>query len=85
MLRLVDAQQEHQLRQEHGRRCVGVDAPGVGLEASQAGEHEDGEEESQHGDAQGGVGDQGQRLQIPLQLLLRGFRTGSREGKHQGN
>lgn len=47
-----------------------MDAPGVGLEAPQAGEHQDGEEESQHGEAQRGVRDQGQGLQIPLQLLL---------------
>lgn len=47
-----------------------MDAPGVGLEASQAGQHQDGEDECQHGQAQGGVGDQGQGLQVPLQLLL---------------
>lgn len=47
-----------------------MDAPGVGLEAPQAGEHQDGEKESQHGEAQRGVRDQGQGLQIPLQLLL---------------
>lgn len=53
-----------------------MDASGVGLEAPEAGEHQDGEEEGQHGDAQGGVCDQGQRLQIPLQLLLK-----EREGR----
>lgn len=47
-----------------------MDAPGVGLEASEAGEHQNSEEESQHGEAQSGICDQGQRLQIPLQLLL---------------
>lgn len=70
LLRVVDPQQKDQLGQKHGRRRVGMDAPGVGLETSQAGEHHDGEEESQHGEAQRGVGDQGQRLQVPLQLLL---------------
>lgn len=78
LLRLIDPQQEHQLRQEHGRRRVGVDAPRVGLEASEAGEDEDGEEKRQHGEAQRGVGDQGQCLQIALQLLLAG--EGSRWG-----
>lgn len=48
-----------------------MDAPGVGLEASEARQHQDSEEESQHGHAQRGVCDQSQRLQIPLQLLLR--------------
>lgn len=47
-----------------------MDAPSVGLEASEAGEHQDGEEKSQHGQAQRGVGDQGQRLKVTLQLLL---------------
>lgn len=47
-----------------------MDAPRVGLKASEAGEHQDSEEEGQHGEAQRGVCDQGQRLQIPLQLLL---------------
>ncbi len=47
-----------------------MDAPGVGLEAPEAGEHQDSEEEGQHGDAQRGVCDQGQRLQVSLQLLL---------------
>lgn len=67
---MVDPQQKDQLGQKHGRRRVGMDAPGVGLETPQAGEHHDGEEEGQHGEAQCGVGDQGQRLQVPLQLLL---------------
>lgn len=47
-----------------------MDAPGVGLEASEAGEHQNSEEESEHGETQRGVGDQRQCLQIPLQLLL---------------
>lgn len=67
---LVDPQEKHELRQKHGRCCVWVDAPGVGLEASQAGQHQDSEDERQHGQAQSGVGDQGQGLQISLQLLL---------------
>lgn len=71
LLRLIDPQQKHQLGQKHGRRCVWVDAPGVGLEASEAGQHQDREEEGQHGGAQRGVCDQGQSLQIPLQLLLK--------------
>lgn len=58
-----------------------MDAPGVGLEASEAGEHQDGEEEGQHRDAQRGVCDQGQRLQIPLQLLLTEGREGTRGGE----
>lgn len=70
LLRVVDPQQKDQLGQKHGRRRVGVDAPGVGLQAPQAGEHHDGEEEGQHGEAKCGVGDQGQRLQVALQLLL---------------
>ena len=49
-----------------------MNASHVGLEASEAGEHQDGEEEGHHGEAQTGVSDQGQGLQIPLQLLLRG-------------
>lgn len=67
---LVDAQEKDELRQKHGRCCVWMDAPGVGLEASQAGQHQDSEDESQHRQAQSGVGDQGQGLQISLQLLL---------------
>lgn len=67
---LVDPQKKHELGQKHGRRCVRVDAPGVGLEASQAGQHQDSEDECQHGQAQSGVGDQGQGLQVSLQLLL---------------
>lgn len=47
-----------------------MDAPGVGLEATEAGKHQDSEEESQHGQAQSGVCDQGKCFQIPLQLLL---------------
>ena len=78
---LIDPEQKHQLRQKHGRRCVRMDAPGVGLEASEAGEHQDGEEEGQHGDAQRGVCDQRQRLQISLQLLLTEVREGTRGGE----
>lgn len=70
LLCVVDPQQKDQLGQKHGCRRVGVDAPGVGLETPQAGQHHDGEEEAQHGEAQRGVCDQGQRLQVPLQLLL---------------
>lgn len=47
-----------------------MDAPSVGLETSEAGEHQDSEEECQHGDTQRGVCDQSQCLQIALQLLL---------------
>lgn len=47
-----------------------MDAPGVGLQSSETGEHQDCEEEGQHGDTQRGVCDQGQRLQISFQLLL---------------
>lgn len=47
-----------------------MDAPDVGLEASEAGQHQDGEEQSQHGQHQRGISDQGERLQIALQLLL---------------
>lgn len=54
-----------------------MDAPGVGLEATEAGKHQDSEEESQHGQAQSGVCDQGKCFQIPLQLLL--MRQGGRE------
>lgn len=67
---LIDSRQKHQLWQKHGCCCVWMDAPSVGLETSEAGEHQDSEEECQHGDAQRGVCDQSQRLQIPLQLLL---------------
>lgn len=79
LLRLIDPEQKHQLRQKHGCRCVGMDAPDVGLKASEAGEHQDSEEEGQHGEAQGGICDHGQRLQIPLQLLLKSKGEG-REG-----
>lgn len=47
-----------------------MDAPGVRLEAPETGEHQDSEEQRQHGDAQRRVCDQGQRLQVALQLLL---------------
>lgn len=67
---LVDSQEKHELRQKHGRCCVWVDAPGVGLEASQAGQHQDSEDQCQHRQTQSGVGDQSQGLQISLQLLL---------------
>lgn len=67
---LIDPQEKHEFGQKHGCRCVWVDAPGVGLEASQAGQHQDSEDESQHGQAQSAVGDQAQGLQIPVQLLL---------------
>lgn len=55
-----------------------MDAPGVGLEASEAGEHKNSEEECQHGEAKSGICDQGQRLQISLQLLLRDVRVKNR-------
>lgn len=58
-----------------------MDAPGVGLQAPEAGEHQDSEEESQHGEAQSGVCDQGQRLQIPLQLLLIEVEKGEKGGE----
>lgn len=56
-----------------------MDAPGVRLEAPQTGEHQDSEKKSKHGDGQGRVCDQGQRLQIALQLLLTDRRGTSRE------
>lgn len=67
---LIDPQKKHKLGQKHSRRRVWMDAPGVGLESSEAGEHQDSEEESQHRKAQCGVCDEGQRLQISFQLLL---------------
>lgn len=82
LLCVVDPQQEDQLGQKHGRRRVGMDAPGVGLEAPQAGQHHDGEQEGQHGEAERGVGDQGQGLQVALKLLLTERGRGQRVGTH---
>lgn len=69
VLSAVDTQEKEQLREEEGDRYVGVDATCVGLEAFEAGQKGEGQQQRHQGERHQGIGDNCQCLQITFQLL----------------